>query len=54
MTTRKEFNWSWLIVSEVCPLSLWQEAWWHPADLVLEKELRVLYLNLQTAGRERL
>lgn len=33
---------------KLSPLSSWQRAW-KQADVVLEKELRVLHLNLQAA-----
>lgn len=39
------------MVHRFCPLSSWQEAWWH-AGRVLEKKLGVWWLHRQRTGKE--
>jgi hypothetical protein len=40
-----------LKVQRFSPLSSWQEAWQCPADMALEKEQRVLHLDLKATRR---
>ena len=49
---KKASNWDWLLVQRLSPLSLWQKPFSMQADMVLEKELRVLHLDLQVSGRK--
>jgi hypothetical protein len=43
---------NWITVERFSPLLSWQKAWQHATDTVLERQLRVLHLGKQAAGRE--
>ena len=49
---RKTFVWGWLTVQRFSPLTSWLGCGDMQADMVLEKELRVLHLDQQAIGSE--